>query len=62
VTATIKAMAGTNRRTRRAQNRPNAIRPWDSPSRNKLREIKNPEITKNTSTPMNPPPNSGRPA
>ncbi len=48
-------MAGTRRRNRRAQNDHETTRPRTAWSRSNTAVIRNPERTKKTSTPRNPP-------
>ena len=47
--------AGRSRLARRIQNPPNAMRPLRSCSSSSSDVIRNPDTTKNTSTPKNPP-------
>jgi hypothetical protein len=60
--ASTTAVAGRSRRTRRAQNRLSRSRPVRPISRSISPVMRKPEMTKNTSTPTNPPDMNGRPA
>jgi hypothetical protein len=62
VTIVIRANPGTKRLTLLAQKRDSTIEFLLLDSSRRFRVIKNPEITKKMSTPMNPPENPGRPA
>ncbi len=55
VTTTTTHDAGSSRRARRAQKWRSEIVPVVATSRNSRRVIKNPDSTKNTSTPTKPP-------
>jgi len=59
VTDSTSSAFGSNRHARLDQNANRSMPPVLSRSRSSWPEIRNPEITKKTSTPAKPPPNPG---